>query len=90
VGASFADTIFSMVERSYVSFEQRMAEKEAARRADDLAIAEGRKSPQQIKLESESFAFGPDRARLDFASVHPLVESVIALTDDSARRRGRV
>ena len=90
VGASMADTIFGMAERSHVSFEQRMAEKEAARRTDDLAIALGSKSPQQIKLESESFAFGPDRARLDFASLRPLVESVIALTDGSAHGSGRV
>ncbi len=83
-GVWLADTICSMSESPYVSFRQRMAEKEAARRADALAIAEGRKTPQQIKLENESFAFGPDRATLDFASLHPVVESVIALIDEPA------
>jgi hypothetical protein len=62
-----------MANASQISFEQRLAEKEAARRADDLAIAEGRKSPEQVKLESEAFAFGPDRAKLNFASLRPLV-----------------
>lgn len=73
-----------MTESSHVSFEQRMAEKEAGRRADDLAIAEGSKTPEQVRHDSESFAFGPDIARLNFSSLHPLVESVIALTDESA------
>jgi hypothetical protein len=62
-----------MVHAPHISFDQRLAEKEAARRADDLEIAEGRKGAAQIKLESESFAFGPERAMLNFASLRPLV-----------------
>jgi hypothetical protein len=54
-------------------FEQSQAAKEALRQADDLAIARGEKSPAQIKLESEAFAFGPQHSRLDLSSVPPIV-----------------
>jgi hypothetical protein len=60
-----------MVRISHISFAQRAAEKEAARRADDLAVAEGRKSSAQVKRESESFAFGPERARHVLSSPQP-------------------
>lgn len=70
-----------MARVSRITFEQRVAEKEAARRADDLAIAEGRKTPEQIKLESESFAFGPDRAKLDLSAPQPLLVDDYAYDD---------
>lgn len=56
-----------------LTFEQRLAQKQAARRADDRAVAELRKTPSQVRRESESFAFGPTRARLNFTSLRPLV-----------------
>jgi hypothetical protein len=51
-----------MAHASFISFEQRQAEKQAARDADARALAEGRKSVSQLNAANASFAFGPDRA----------------------------
>jgi hypothetical protein len=53
--------------------EERFAEKERARRADDLALRSGAKSPAQVKRESESFAFPKGRARINLKSARSLV-----------------
>ncbi len=53
--------------------EERFAEKERARRADDLALRSGTKSAAQLKRENESFAFPKGRARINLKSARSLV-----------------
>lgn len=53
-----------MAKISDISFEQRAREKEAARQADLVAIAQGRKSVEDVRRANASFAFGPEHARL--------------------------
>ena len=45
--------------------QQRFAEKERARRADEQALRSGRKTKAQLKSETEAFTFPPSRARIN-------------------------
>jgi hypothetical protein len=60
------------VQVEYVDPEQLWREtrdaKERARRADEEALRSGRKTVAQLKRETEGFAFGPDRARINLDS----------------------
>lgn len=64
------------IQVEYVDPEQLWREtvevKERARRADEEALRSGRKTVAQLKRETEGFAFGPDRARIDLKSARRL------------------
>jgi hypothetical protein len=52
--------------------KQRLAEKERARRADARALHTGAKSMDQLKRETEAFAFPRSRATINLASAKSL------------------
>lgn len=54
------------VSMSHLDPQQRFAEKEASRRADEKALRSGRKSVAQLKRENEAFAFPPSEARVNW------------------------
>lgn len=51
---------------SHLDPQQRFAEKDAARRADEEALRSGRKTVAQLKRENEAFAFSPSEARVNW------------------------
>jgi hypothetical protein len=64
------------VQVEYVDPEQMWREsveaKERARRADEEDLRSGRKTAAQLKRETEGFAFGPERARINLDSARRL------------------
>lgn len=52
---------------------QRNVQKALVRRDDERAMRSGLKSAGQIKRESGSFAFGPDRASINLSSARKLI-----------------
>lgn len=53
------------VQVEYIDPQQRFEEKERDRRADEEALRSGRKTAEQLKRETEAFAFPPSRARIN-------------------------
>ena len=51
---------------SHLDPQQRFAEKEVSRRADEEALRSGRKTVAQLKRENEAFAFSPREARVNW------------------------
>lgn len=48
--------------------EERAREKRESREKDALDLAEGRRSPEQLRAENGAFAFPPSRVRIRFGS----------------------
>lgn len=53
---------------STITLEQRVAEKEASRKADVWAECSGEKAASQLKREAEVFAFPKTEARINLQS----------------------
>ena len=60
------------VEIEYVDAQQLWDEKERARRADVEALRSGEKTEEQLKRETEAFAFPPSRARINLDTARSL------------------
>jgi hypothetical protein len=56
----------------YVDAQQLWDEKERARRADVEALRSGAKTEEQLKRETEAFAFPPSRARINLDTARSL------------------
>ena len=55
-----------------LNVRQRMADKESSRRADEQAIRDGSKTAEQVKGETEAFAFPEGEARVNLRSARSL------------------
>lgn len=53
-------------------WNERLAEKERARVADERTLRLGLISPEELKKANESFAFPKDRVRIDLGSARSL------------------
>ena len=60
------------MEIEYVDAQQLWDEKERARRADVEALRSGEKTEEQLKRETEAFAFPPSRARINLDTARSL------------------
>ena len=60
------------VEIEHVDAQQLWDEKERARRADVEALRSGEKTEEQLKRETEAFAFPPSRARINLDTARSL------------------
>lgn len=56
----------------YVDAQDLWDEKERVRRVDVEAVRSGEKTEEQIKRETEAFAFPPSRARINLDSARSL------------------
>jgi hypothetical protein len=61
-----------MSSTSNLTLSRRLVEKERSRQADVRAQASGQKTAEQIKRESEAFAFPKGRARINLLSAASL------------------